>query len=97
MDLFCSHNYITHFFVVKKSIIDSVGGFRSEYDGSQDYDVMFRCIEQSKDICHIPKILYHWRMITGSTADNPASKMYCYEAGRKAIESHLQRVNSMEL
>lgn len=92
MDLFCSHNYITHFFVVKKSIIDSVGGFRSEYDGSQDYDVMFRCIEQSKDICHIPKILYHWRMITGSTADNPASKMYCYEAGRKAIESHLQRV-----
>lgn len=92
MDLFCSHNYITHFFVVKKSIIDSVGGFRSEYDGSQDYDVMFRCIEQSKDICHIPKILYHWRMITGSTADNPESKMYCYEAGRKAIESHLQRV-----
>lgn len=92
IDLFCSHNYITHFFVVKKSIIDSVGGFRSEYDGSQDYDVMFRCIEQSKDICHIPKILYHWRMITGSTADNPASKMYCYEAGRKAIESHLQRV-----
>lgn len=92
MDLFCSHNYITHFFVVKRSIIDSVGGFRSEYDGSQDYDVMFRCIEQSKDICHIPKILYHWRMITGSTADNPASKMYCYEAGRKAIESHLQRV-----
>ena len=92
MDLFCSHNYITHFFVVKKSIIDMVGGFRSEYDGSQDYDVMFRCIEQSKQICHIPKILYHWRMITGSTAEDPASKMYCYEAGRKAIESHLQRV-----
>lgn len=92
IDLFRSHNYITHFFVVKKAIIDEVGGFRSEYDGSQDYDLMFRCIEKAHSVCHIPKILYHWRMITGSTADNPASKMYCYEAGRKAIESHLQRV-----
>ena len=44
-DLFYSHNYITHFFVVKKEIIDKIGGFRSEYDGSQDYDLMFRCIE----------------------------------------------------
>ena len=92
IDLFRSHNYITHFFVVKRALISSVGGFRSEYDGSQDYDVMFRCIENSKDICHIPKVLYHWRMIVGSTAENPESKMYCYEAGKKAIESHLERM-----
>ena len=45
-DLFYSHNYITHFFVVKKEIIDKIGGFRSEYDGSKDYDLMFRCIEK---------------------------------------------------
>lgn len=92
IDLFRSHNYITHFFVVRRAIMKEVGGFRSEYDGSQDYDLMFRCIEKASSICHIPKILYHWRMITGSTAEDPTSKMYCYEAGRKAIESHLQRM-----
>lgn len=47
MDLFRSNNYITHFFVVKKEIMDKVGGFRSEYDGAQDYDLMFRCIENA--------------------------------------------------
>ena len=61
MDLFRSHNYITHFFVAKTEIINKIGGFRSEYDGSQDYDLMFRCIENSNKIKHIPMILYHWR------------------------------------
>lgn len=92
MDLFRSHNYITHFFCVRKSIVDEVGGFRSEYDGSQDYDLMFRCIEKARKICHVPKILYHWRMIAGSTAENPESKMYCYDAGKRAIDSHLKRI-----
>ena len=90
-DLFYSHNYITHFFVVKKEIIDQIGGFRSEYDGSQDYDLMFRCIENAESIKHIPMILYHWRMHGGSVAENPASKMYAYEAGKKAIEGHFER------
>ena len=62
MDLFRSHNYITHFFVVKTEIIKGIGGFRAEYDGSQDYDLMFRCIENSENIKHIPMILYHWRI-----------------------------------
>ncbi len=93
IDLFRSHNYITHLFVVKKSIMDSAGWFRSEYDGSQDYDLMFRCIEKAKSIYHLPKVLYHWRMHAASTAENPASKMYCYEAGKKAIESHYERLN----
>lgn len=92
MDLFLSHNYITHFFVVKTSIIKRVGGFNSEYDGSQDYDVMFRCIEQSSSIHHVAKSLYHWRMHEGSTAMDPESKMYCYVAGQKAIQSHLDRI-----
>lgn len=93
IDLFRSHNYITHFFVCKKAIVDAVGGFRSAYDGSQDYDLMFRCIEQSKVIKHIPMILYHWRICVGSVAENPAAKMYAYEAGKKAIEDHLKRMN----
>ncbi|MFQ6862723.1 MAG: glycosyltransferase family 2 protein [Beduini sp.] len=91
-DLFYSHNYITHFFVVKREIINKVGGFRSEFDGAQDYDLMFRCIEQSKNIYHIAKILYHWRMHAASTAENPESKLYCYEAGRQAIQEHYQRI-----
>lgn len=90
-DLFYSHNYITHFFVVKKQIIDEIGGFRSEYDGSQDYDLMFRCIEKAKSIKHIPMILYHWRIHAASVAGDPASKMYAYDAGKKAIEGHFER------
>lgn len=91
IDLFRSHNYITHFFVVKREIINSVGGFRREFDGAQDYDIMFRCIEKANSIYHIPKILYHWRMHAASTAENPESKLYCYEAGKKAIEEHYKR------
>lgn len=94
MDLFRSHNYITHFFVVKTSIIKKIGGFRSEYDGSQDYDVMFRCIENAETIKHIPMILYHWRVHMNSVAGDPSSKMYAYEAGKRAIEDHLKRVHT---
>ncbi|MGO5051954.1 glycosyltransferase family 2 protein [Lachnospiraceae bacterium LCP25S3_G4] len=91
-DLFYSHNYITHFFVVKKEIVNRVGKFRSAFDGAQDYDFMFRCIEISDKIKHIPQILYNWRIHASSVAGNPASKMYAYEAGRRAIEEHYQRV-----
>lgn len=89
LDLLLSHNYITHFFTVKTSILKEVGGFRSECDGAQDYDVILRCVAKSKSIHHIPKSLYHWRMIEGSTALDPESKMYCYEAGQKAIQDYL--------
>ena len=65
---------------------------RQEYDGSQDYDLMFRCIENSENIKHIPMILYHWRIHMNSVAGDPSSKMYAYEAGKKAIEDHLKRM-----
>lgn len=90
-DLLRSNNYICHLFVVKKEIVDKVGFFNSEYDGSQDYDFILRCTEAAKQIIHIPKVLYHWRMHQASTAADPESKMYCFEAGRKAIEAHLKR------
>lgn len=92
-DLILSHNYITHFFVVKTDIIKGVGGFDSAYDGSQDYEVMFKCIEKSDSIHHVAKSLYHWRMHEGSTALDPESKMYCYIAGQKAIQHHLDRIH----
>ena len=91
IDLLRSHNYITHFLVVKKSIVDEVGAFRSKYDGAQDYDFVLRCSEKAQHIEHVAKPLYHWRMSAGSTAENPESKLYCYEAGRAAVESHLER------
>ena len=92
LDLIRSNNYICHLFVARKSIVDQVGGFRKEYDGSQDYDFIVRCIEQSKHVEHVPKVLYHWRCHPGSTAANQESKMYCYEAGKRAIEDHLKRM-----
>lgn len=60
-------------------------------NGAQDYDFIFRCCESAKEIYHVPEILYHWRTHQASTADNPASKMYAFEAGKRAIEGNLER------
>lgn len=92
-DLLRANNYICHFLVAERSLVERVGGFRPEYDGAQDHDFILRCSEQAKEICHIPKILYHWRTHAQSTADNPISKQYAYEAGKKAIADHLERCN----
>lgn len=92
IDLLCSMNYICHLFVVKKEIIDKVGMLRSEFDGAQDHDFILRCCEVAEKIKHIPKILYHWRCHIDSTAANPESKRYAFEAGRKAVEEHYKRV-----
>ena len=92
IDLLCSMNYICHLFVVSKRIIEKIGMLRSEYDGAQDYDFVLRSIENSKNICHIPKVLYHWRAHKNSTAENPDSKMYAFEAGARAIQSHYDRI-----
>lgn len=91
LDLLRSNNYICHFFVVRREIAERIGGFRPEFNGAQDYDFIFRCTEQAEKIVHIPRILYHWRVHSASTADNPASKMYAYEAGKRAIEGNLER------
>lgn len=91
-DLLTSVNYICHLFVVKKELLDQVGGFRQEFDGAQDYDFIFRCTEQAKEIVHIPQVLYHWRCHQDSTASNPESKMYAFEAGSRAIMAHYERM-----
>lgn len=91
-DLLRSHNYITHLFIVDKKIVDEVGYYNSEFDGSQDYDYIFRCVEKANAVYHIPRILYHWRMHPESTAQNPENKMYCYDAGKRAIEAHYKRI-----
>jgi len=86
-------NYICHFEILRKSIMDEIGGFRSEYVGAQDFDLFLRFVEKTTPdrICHIPKILYHWRKVPGSTADTIESKDYAIENGRKAVQDAMKR------
>jgi len=90
-DLLLSHNYITHFTVMKKSLLDQVGCFRSEYDGAQDYDLFLRATEQAQKIVHIPKVLYHWRMLPTSTSTNPNVKPQALINGENALKDALRR------
>lgn len=92
IDLLRSVNYICHLVVVKKSLADEVGYLRDEFNGAQDYDFVLRACEKAKKIYHVPKVLYHWRSHEKSTAGNPESKMYAFEAGKRAIEAHYERV-----
>ena len=90
-DLLRSNNYICHFLVMKRELLERIGGFRNEYDGAQDFDLVLRLTEKAQQVVHIPKVLYHWRSHEASTAANPMSKLYAYEAGKRAVESHLER------
>ena len=90
-DTIRSHNYICHFLVIRNHIIKELRGFRSGFDGSQDYDLVLRACELSRKISHIPKVLYHWRVHPASTAGNPAAKNYAHDAGRRALQEHLDR------
>ena len=88
LDLILSNNYICHFLVMKRELIQSLR-LRGEFDGAQDHDLVLRAAgrlwKEPERIVHVPHILYHWRCHTGSTADNPESKRYAYEAGRRAV------------
>lgn len=97
LDLLLSNNYICHFMVIKNERIRSLG-FRSDFDGAQDHDLILRTVyslqkeygrEYRKYINHIDKVLYHWRCHEESTAGNPKSKLYAYESGKRAVESYL--------
>lgn len=83
--------YVCHLSVYRRNLVLEVGAFRSEYDGSQDYDLVLRVSEKTKNIFHISKILYHWRTILGSAAADPFSKLYTVEASKKALEDTLRR------
>lgn len=91
--LFRSHNMISHLGVYRRDLVQRVGGFRVGMEGSQDYDLALRCIEQVKpeQIVHIPHVLYHWRVHPGSTAMSLGEKPYAQIAGQKALDQHLER------
>lgn len=84
--------YLGHLSVLRADLVKQVGGFRPGYDGSQDHDLALRVTELCEEVVHIPKVLYHWRAVKGSTADNPNEKDYASVSGLKAVNDHLQRV-----
>jgi len=92
-DLLYSLNLITHLSAYRTEILRDVGGFRLGFEGSQDYDLALRVIEQISEnqIRHIPRILYHWRAIRGSVAFSMDEKPYAHERARDAIREHFQR------
>jgi O-antigen biosynthesis protein len=92
-DLFLSHNLITHLGVYRADIVRDIGGFREGFEGAQDYDLALRFIEriQPRQIRHIPRVLYHWRMLAGSTSVGAAEKGYAAERARMAVQQHLDR------
>jgi GT2 family glycosyltransferase len=90
-DLLRSHMYTSHIGVYRRSLAAEVGGFRSNFDGSQDHDFVLRLTELTDRIVHIPRVLYHWRSHAGSAADNPIAKPHAAIAGRNAIADQLRR------
>jgi O-antigen biosynthesis protein len=92
-ELFLAQNMICHLAVYRRDLIEAVGGFRVGFEGSQDYDLALRVTEQISvsRVIHIPRVLYHWRAIAGSTALSTNEKYYAVEAGRRAVSEHLQR------
>ncbi len=93
LDLLRSNNYICHFLMVRRSLIEEAGGLDGGFEGAQDYEFLLRLIDRiAPDRIHrIPRVLYHWRTHEQSTADNPDSKTYAYESGKRALEEHLAR------
>jgi glycosyltransferase involved in cell wall biosynthesis len=86
------HMYTCHFSVLRTSVVHEVGGFHEGFEGSQDHDLVLRVTERARKIVHIPKILYHWRVIPGSAAGDPHAKPYAWVAGVKAVQAHLDRM-----
>ncbi|MEA5136731.1 MAG: glycosyltransferase family 2 protein [Candidatus Fimivivens sp.] len=91
IDTLRSYNYICHFTVFSRKLMDRVGRFRSTFDGSQDYDMILRLTEIAETIIHIPKILYYWRFHTTSVAYDISAKPYTLKAAKEALAEHLQR------
>lgn len=90
-DLLLCHNYITHLCMIRKTLVDRVGGFDPRFDGAQDYDLFLKVTELTDKISHIPKVLYHWRSTGASTSTNPSAKMYANEAGKMALREAVKR------
>ena len=95
-DCMYSGNYITHFSVLRTSLIREIGGWDPSTDGAQDWDLFLKAAEHTDRIVGIPRILYHWRMASTSTASSMATKTYALEAQLRAVRGHLHRMGEMQ-
>ncbi len=93
-DLFLSQNFVCHLSVYRTELVRKVGGFRAGFEGAQDWDLAWRVAEATEEsrIRHIPHVLYHWRVIEGSTAASTSYKPYVLEAQVKTVSEHLERI-----
>jgi O-antigen biosynthesis protein len=94
--LVLAQNYVTHFGVLRRDLVEKVGGYREGFEGSQDWDLMLRVTEQLTidQVVHIPHVLYHWRMHEASTALSTHAKPYVVASSRRAVEEHLERTGT---
>jgi O-antigen biosynthesis protein len=93
-ELFLACMYTCHLGAYRTGLVREVGGFRSEFDTAQDYDLVLRLIERTPRIRHIPEVLYHWRKLPTSAASSVTAKPQAPNAGRRALQEHLQRTGS---
>jgi GT2 family glycosyltransferase len=85
-------NYITHLLVIRRDLLNRIGGFRAGYDGSQDHELVLRATEEARAIVHVPRVLYHWRIHRDSVAQHAGAKAYAHEAGRRAVADQMERL-----
>ena len=85
--------YTCHLSVLRRSLVEEVGGFHAEFEGSQDWDLVLRVSERARRVLHVPRVLYHWRMLESSAAGSgEEAKPWAYEAGTRAIQAHCERI-----
>lgn len=90
-DLLLSYPYLGHLTVIRHDLVRRIGGFRPEFDGSQDFDIMLRATEHARRIVHVPRVLYHWRVVAGSAAGDPDAKPWAHDASRRALADAVVR------
>lgn len=86
-----ANNYICHFSVFSRELLEGTELFRTEFDGSQDHDMILRLTTRAKKVVHVPKLLYYWRSHKASVASDISAKLYCIESARGAIADHLRK------
>lgn len=85
--------YTCHFSVMRRALVEDVGGFDAEFEGSQDWDLVLKVTERARAVAHVPRILYHWRMLeTSAAGGGEAAKPYAFEAGKRAVQAHCDRI-----
>lgn len=90
-DNLCANNYICHFSAFKRTLLDGTELFRSQFDGSQDHDMILRLTSRAEHVVHVPKLLYYWRSHAGSVASDINAKSYAIDAAKGAVADHLRR------